>query len=159
MTDITWAFRGTPGLTDDPQLEAGIRRAVGAALAHGGRPGVALALTFVDDAALTALHGEYLDDSSATDVMAFDLGEEGLGPVGELYVSVERAARVAARRGVSVERELTLYVVHGVLHLCGFDDRNPQARAQMRAAEARVMRVLGFEDDAAPHESGLEGET
>jgi len=53
---------------------------------------------------------------------------------------------------VSFERELVLYVVHGALHLCGFDDHDPDERAAMRAAERSVMGRLGYPEDLAPHD-------
>jgi probable rRNA maturation factor len=59
-------------------------------------------------------------------------------------VSVERARVEARRRDLSPERELALYVVHGCLHLCGFDDRAPRPRARMRAAERAVLARLGY---------------
>jgi probable rRNA maturation factor len=98
---------------------------------------------FVSDAELARLHAEHLDDPSPTDVMAFDLGEEGGGPAGEVYVSVERARAVARERELAPEAELLLYVVHGCLHLCGHDDHEPRARARMRAAERAVLTRLG----------------
>jgi probable rRNA maturation factor len=148
MSEVTWAVAGPPLLE-----EAAVERAIQAAADLGGRPGLELAVTFVSEAELTRMHGEYLDDPTATDVITFDLGA-GDGPAGELYVSVERAREVAGRRSVSVERELTLYVVHGVLHLCGFDDHEARATARMRSAEAAAMAALGFPDDPADHELG-----
>ncbi|MFT7542458.1 MAG: putative rRNA maturation factor, partial [Gammaproteobacteria bacterium] len=62
------------------------------------------------------------------------------------------AREVSQRRGVSFERELLLYVVHGTLHLCGFDDHEPEDRAEMRLAEAAVMSSLGYAADTAPHD-------
>ena len=151
MTEVTWAV-SSPRLLSDQS----VARAVQAALAHGGRPGTELAVTFVGEEFLTGLHEEHLADPSPTDVITFDLGEIGRGPAGEIYVSVARAEQVAGERGGSPERELTLYVVHGVLHLCGFDDIAPDERARMRAAEAEVLLDLGFPPDSAPHEWGTE---
>jgi probable rRNA maturation factor len=136
---VHWATRGRRPL---PKRE--IVRAVEAALAHGGRPGAELAVVLVGDRRLAELHRSALSDPAPTDVITFDLGEETGGPVGELYVSAERARDVARRRRGSVERELALYLVHGALHLCGFDDREPRARARMRAAEREVLRALGY---------------
>jgi probable rRNA maturation factor len=101
-------------------------------------------VVFVDDADLARMHGEWLGDGSPTDVISFDLGEDEPGPVGELYVSAERARAVAAERGLDERRELALYVVHGALHLCGFDDHEPAERERMRAAEAIVLGSLGY---------------
>jgi probable rRNA maturation factor len=125
--------------------DAEVARAVEAALAHGGRGGLAIGVVFVDDATLAGLHGDWLDDPTTTDVMAFDLGEDGGGPAGEIYVSVDKARSEAAQRGIPLTRELTLYLVHAGLHLCGFDDREPTARRRMRAAESAVLRRLGVE--------------
>ena len=145
--EVAWDLPGARPLDD-----AAVRRAVAAALAHGGRPEALLCVVFVDDARLAAMHGEYLGDPEPTDVIAFDLGDECGGPAGELYVSVERARAVARARGVSPARELALYVVHGALHLCGHDDREPEARARMRAAERAVLAELGYPPDDAPHD-------
>ena len=135
-----------------PLEEGELRRVARAALAHGGRAEQELSLVLLDDAALCELHERFLDDPSPTDVISFDLGEDG-GPIGEICVSVERAQAVAAERGVRPARELALYVVHGVLHLCGFDDTSDEERARMRAAEQAVMSALGYEQDSAPHDS------
>jgi probable rRNA maturation factor len=144
---IAWVTRCRRPLED-----RAVRRIARAALAFGKRPGVGLSLVFVDDAALAALHGQWLDDASPTDVISFDLDGAGNGPVGELYISVERAAALAARRKLRVQRELALYIVHGCLHLCGFDDARASARSKMRRAECEVLASLGFEDDPTPFE-------
>ena len=136
-----------------PVPDATLAAACCAALEHGGRAGLAVELILVDDPTLTELHGRFLDDPTPTDVITFDLGEDGEGPAGELYVSVDCADRVSGARGVSLERELCLYIVHGALHLCGFDDHEPEERSAMRAAEAAVMQGLGFEADSAPHDA------
>lgn len=127
-----------------PLARSEVREAVAAALAHGGRPQLLVGVIFVSDARLARLHGRYLADPAPTDVMAFELGEQGGGPAAELYVSVERARAEARRRDLAPERELALYVVHGSLHLCGFEDHRPRARARMRAAEDAVLRRLGY---------------
>jgi probable rRNA maturation factor len=119
-----------------------IRACVRAALEHGRRPGIDVSVALVSDAELAAIHGRFLADPSPTDVISFELGDEGEGPSAEICVSVERAAAVARRRGITPASELRLYLVHGALHLCGFDDRDPRTRARMRRAEARVLRAL-----------------
>lgn len=146
-----------------------VAKAANAALAHGGRSGASLSLVMIDDEQMIRIHDEYLGDPTPTDVITFDLAEEQAdepagevpaelaallaeAPVGELYVGVEMAERVARERGVSSARELALYVVHGVLHLCGFDDVDPADRAAMRVAEDAIMDGLGYEPDSAPHE-------
>ncbi len=148
---VSWAqTEGEQGAGATPVLdEEAVRAAVEAALAHGGRPGVGVDVVFVDDAALADLHGEWLGDDSPTDVITFDLGDDLDGPAGELYVSELCALRVATEQGLDPRREVALYIVHGALHLCGFDDHEDVERARMRAAERVVLARLGY-DDGAP---------
>jgi probable rRNA maturation factor len=141
---IVWQVRGR--LLPDAE----VRRILRAALAHGCREGLALSVVFVGDAALARLHRRWLGDPTRTDVIGFDLSDEH-SRAGELYVSATCARRVAAERGVTPQRELALYLVHGALHLCGFDDSRPRARARMRRAETAVLRALGYPDDPLPH--------
>ncbi len=124
-----------------------IRQAARAALRAGGRPDLELSLVFVRDRELTRMHADWLGDPTPTDVLSFDLGDAG-----EIVTSFECARRTARARGVEPGRELSLYVVHGVLHLCGHDDRTRPERARMRAAERAVLLSLGWEDDPAPHD-------
>ena len=123
---------------DDREIRACVR----AALRHGKRPGIRVSVALVSDAELASIHGRFLGDPSPTDVISFELGDEDEGPAAEICVSVERAAAVARRRGIPPARELRLYLVHGALHLCGFDDHAPRDRARMRRAEALVLRAL-----------------
>jgi probable rRNA maturation factor len=146
--DITWEVDESRRLLDDEAVQS----AAHAAREYGGRPDAALSVVLVDDETLADLHGRWLDDPTPTDVLSFDLGEEGGGPAGEVVVSVDRALVVARSRGVAPERELSLYVVHGILHLCGFDDVDEDDRARMRTAETEVMRHLGYPPDERPHD-------
>jgi probable rRNA maturation factor len=133
-----------------------------AAVQAGGAPGERArqggGRVFLVDPKLTELHGRFLNDPTPTDVISFDLlgdeppSPEDPGPDAELYISVDCALRVSAERGVSLARELCLYAVHGALHLCGFDDHEPDERAAMRLAERHVLHELGFEEDQGPHD-------
>src|SRR5262249_6583118 len=130
-----------------------IVRAARVALTHGGRPDLSLSIVLVTDRALARLHARHMGDPSPTDVITFDLSDDLEGPLGEIYASAECARRTARERGVDPRRELCLYVVHGALHLCGFDDRARGDRARMRAAEARVLDALGYARDDARHDA------
>lgn len=113
-------------------------RAAAAARAAGQRADLAVSLLLTDDAEIARLHGEFLGDATETDVISFDVDATA-----EVVVNVDRAAREAARRGVTRADELALYVVHGVLHVCGFDDIELADRARMRDAEREVLSALG----------------
>lgn len=82
-------------------------------------------VSLVDDETLARLHGEFLDDPSPTDVITF--------PHGEILVSVEMAAVRADEFGKSELGETFLYVIHGLLHLAGFDDHEAEERRKWPA--------------------------
>lgn len=115
-----------------------VARAAAAARVVGRREDDAVSLLLTDDAEIARLHGVFLGDPTETDVISFDIDATA-----EVVVNVDRAAREATRRGVSRADELALYVVHGVLHVCGFDDIEQEARARMRIAEREVLVALG----------------
>lgn len=106
-------------------------------------PGGELSLVFLTDGALAQLHADYLDDPTTTDVITFE-GNPALGTAGEICVSADTAAAYARMHRRAFSEELTLYLVHGWLHLAGYDDRQPAKKRAMRRAEARAMRVLGL---------------
>ena len=123
-----------------------VARAVGALDAHasrfrGGCPPGELSVALLTDPALALLHGRFLGDPSATDVITFG-GDAASGTAGEICVSVDAAARQALARRTGLSGELTLYLVHGWLHLAGYDDLTAAGRRAMRRAEARAMRIL-----------------
>jgi len=124
--------------------EPEVTRVVSAALRFGGRADLAVEVVLVDDSTLAELHGRFLGDESPTDVLACDLGEDGNGPGAEIYASVERALEEANAAGAPPAHELAWYLVHGALHLCGYDDHDDQDRARMRSAESEVLRALGY---------------
>jgi probable rRNA maturation factor len=116
-----------------------LRRVVRATLAFARRPRLPVSLLLTDDREIARLHGEYLGDATPTDVISF-----ALDGTAELVISVATAKRCAKAHGHPYRHELALYVVHGLLHVCGFDDVRPRARARMRAAERTVLRRLGL---------------
>jgi len=114
-----------------------------------GCPSGELSIVFMTDGALAQLHADFLDDPTPTDVITFE-GAPELGTAGEICVSADRAAAFAAEHDRDFSEELTLYLVHGWLHLAGYDDLKPALKRQMRAAETRAMRCLS-EAEAIPH--------
>ncbi len=120
-----------------------------------------LSLVFLNDAALARLHDEFLEDPSITDVITFE-GNPALGTSGEICVSADAAVRhvtsgpqsgtitppsssaLRPRRlnQEAFSRELALYVIHGWLHLAGYDDLQPAKKRVMRRAEAKALAVL-----------------
>jgi probable rRNA maturation factor len=97
-----------------------------------------LGIVLVNDAAIARLNAQYHATSGPTDVLSFDYGEGQ----GELIISVECAIRQARCFRTTPTRELILYVVHGILHLHGYDDQTRNDQRRMRAAERRLMSRL-----------------
>jgi probable rRNA maturation factor len=95
-------------------------------------------VALVDDATIAELHARFLGEEGPTDVLSF--------PQGEIVVSAETALREAEARGIPPLHELMLYVVHGALHLKGFDDCRSDERRRMRREERRVLERLGVGD-------------
>lgn len=99
----------------------------------------------VDDAAITAVHREYLGQDTPTDVITFPHSAPDAEELcGEIIVSADTALREAAARGLPTAGELALYVIHGALHLVGLDDRTAGQAAAMRRWEQSLMESLGF---------------
>lgn len=100
-----------------------------------------LSLVFLTDPALAQIHADFMNDPSATDVITFE-GDPLTGQAGEVCVSADTARAYAQEHGHDFATELTLYLVHGWLHLAGYDDLQPAKKRRMRAAEARALALL-----------------
>ena len=106
-----------------------------------GCPPGELSVVFLTDAALARVHADFLADPTTTDVITFE-GDNTAGVAGEICVSVDTAATYANKHRHDFSNELTLYLVHGWLHLAGYDDLQPAKKRVMRRAETRAMRLL-----------------
>jgi probable rRNA maturation factor len=104
-------------------------------------PAGELSVVFLTDPALAALHEDFMADPTTTDVITFE-ANPAANSAGEICVSADTAKNYAKEHGRDLARELTLYVVHGCLHLAGFDDLEPAKKRRMRAAEKRAMEIL-----------------
>jgi probable rRNA maturation factor len=124
---------------------ARLKKAARAVLRDAGITGGSLSIAVVDDLAIRELNKKYLAHDYATDVLSFALARNGSRLEGEVIASAETAARVAGRFGWAPGDELLLYVIHGTLHLVGYDDRTAKARARMQAAQRRYLAAFGLE--------------
>ena len=140
-----------------------------------------LSVTLVDNPTMHRLNREHLQHDYPTDVISFPLewmcGDESLEDragfaegrakdaliEGEIVVSVDYAQEMAKRCGWTTQNELTLYAVHGMLHICGYDDLTPDEKQLMRLREKAILGHLGikvtypddatFDDDEPPGKS------
>ena len=105
-------------------------------------------VVITDDAGIAPLNRRFTGRAGVTDVLAFAL-EESPPPgarrtIGDVIVNGEQARGEAEARGVSPRDELALYVVHGLLHLAGYDDGDRPDREEMYAREAEVLCAAGW---------------
>jgi len=127
-----------------PVDEAAIRTLVHLIEAGEGRP-LPVSITIVDDAGIRRVNREFLRHDEPTDVSAFDLEDPVESTVaGEVVVSAECAERVAGELGHSARDELFFYLCHGLLHLCGWDDADPESRQSMHDRQRSYLARLGM---------------
>ena len=111
-----------------------------------GDPDITIVLT--DDRQLHELNRDYLGVDAPTDVLSFPAveldPETGLTYLGDILISIPRANQQAQAAGHPVEAEVQLLVVHGVLHLLGYDHADEIEKAQMWAEQAKVLEKLGL---------------
>ncbi|HVX63172.1 MAG TPA: rRNA maturation RNase YbeY [Pirellulales bacterium] len=123
---------------------AQLRRAIEAVLSGEGVKAAEISLAVIDDAAMHILNRRYLNHDEPTDVLSFVLEARPGYVEGEIIVSADTATSSARRFGWSAESELLLYVIHGALHLVGYDDLEPEAQAEMRQRERAYLGQFGL---------------
>jgi probable rRNA maturation factor len=105
----------------------------------------AISLAVVDDDTIHELNQRHLEHDWPTDVLSFVLEDNGDHLDGEVILSADTAAAAAEELGNSAAQEQLLYVIHGTLHLVGYDDKSDADAREMRAAEARYLHEFGVE--------------
>jgi probable rRNA maturation factor len=110
---------------------------------------VELGIHLVSAREMARVNQQYLQHEGSTDVITFD---HSLVPVsrptvptpihGELFICVEDAKAQAVEFGTSWQEEVVRYVIHGILHLCGYDDLKPAPRREMKQEESRLLRKV-----------------
>lgn len=99
-------------------------------------------VSFVSDAKIARVHRRFMDIPGATDVITFDHGE--------IVVSAETARSNARNYGRTLDEELALYIVHGLLHLNGFEDKKPDDAEKMRQLQERILEKCLAEFNPEP---------
>ena len=104
-----------------------------------------MSLVLATDATMSDLHQRFMNDRTTTDVLTFPLDVDNGGRTisGEVYVCVPEARRRAKELGSRARDEVLLYALHGMLHLCGFDDRTPAGFTRMHRTEDRILARIG----------------
>lgn len=99
-----------------------------------------ICITLADDAMIRALNRVYRHMDKATDVLSFEMGEDGL--LGDIIISKDTAQRNAERFGVSLGEEMKRLVIHGTLHLLGYDHKKRKDRTLMSAKEGKYAQEI-----------------
>ena len=90
---------------------------------------------FVSDTYLLDINKKYLNHNTLTDIITFDNSFFNLGLAGDIYISIERVRENAVKYKVDFQEELCRVMIHGLLHLCGFKDKNVSDKENMIDAE------------------------
>lgn len=96
---------------------------------------------FCSDDYLLNINRNFLKHDTYTDIVTFDYSEPG-SISGEIYISIERVKENAAKFKEPFDKELLRTIIHGVLHLCGYKDKTPVAKKQMRAKENEALKLF-----------------
>jgi rRNA maturation RNase YbeY len=125
---------------------ARVRRILGKAAAATGGRGREVSVLFCGDRRMAALNRRWRRKNRSTDVLAFPSGENSERFLGDIVISVPYASRQAARRGESPSREMDRLLVHGYLHLLGYDHETDDG--EMDALETKLRKRLDIAERA-----------
>ncbi|MBI1999755.1 MAG: rRNA maturation RNase YbeY [candidate division NC10 bacterium] len=137
------------------RVETGWLRRVGErALSVLARPSAECSVVLLDDAAMAALNRAYRGIAGPTDVLAFPMAEGRFGRtwpdlLGDVVISAETARRQARVRKADLRAELALLLVHGILHLVGYDHGTAEERRRMRHKQRAILAACGIQAPAA----------
>lgn len=107
-----------------------------------GKPGSSATIAFVSDVSIRRLNRQFRGVDKATDVLSFPAGERDKLNLGDIAISVETAARQAKENGLTFDEEVAQLILHGLLHLCGYDHETDDG--EMNRLELRLRKKLGI---------------
>jgi probable rRNA maturation factor len=116
-------------------------------LEEKGRTGAEISIVFVDDGEMRNLNRNYRQMNKSTDVLAFPMNEGRFAAInpnllGDIVISVPKARDQSHVHGHSLERELTILLIHGLLHLLGYDHNTDKEEAAMKELENEYMMLV-----------------
>ena len=133
---LIFEHNDSQGVSSQRLLERG-RAALPLCLAQSTEDGGGLSklreieVNLVTDELIAKIHDEFMDDPSPTDVITFHHGE--------IFISLDTAKREGVKFGHSTEQEVLLYLIHGLLHLNGHDDKTPAEREVMKEIQEKIL--------------------
>lgn len=119
-----------------------IRTIASRVLKEEGARKASVSIVFVSDPLIRQLNNKYLSKDSVTDVLAFDLKRPGTSRgslCADIVISADTARSLSKKLGISYAEELCRYVVHGILHLTGYDDLTPKDKKRMWKRQEEIL--------------------
>jgi len=131
-----------------------IRAAVLAVLAKDQIQEAEMSIALVDDPTIHGINRQFLSHDYPTDVISFPLSYSPEKLEGEIVLSVDTAIREAGKveGNWDAQKEVLLYVIHGMLHLISFDDHDEEDLIEMRRGEVECLRAIGIEPPVGLHD-------
>jgi rRNA maturation RNase YbeY len=111
-------------------------------IAHENKAAGILNFIFCDDEYMLPINRSYLHHDTLTDTITFDYSDLDNKVQGDVYISIERARENAEQFNVSPVHEIHRLIIHGVLHLCGYEDKNPEGKRLMSEKEDYYLSLL-----------------
>jgi len=102
-----------------------------------------IAVIFCSDSYLLSINKQHLNHDYYTDIITFSYVEEGVIS-GDLFISIDRVSENARKEQVSKTNELSRVIIHGLLHLCGYNDKEDDEIKVMREKEKEYLSMIGF---------------
>jgi rRNA maturation RNase YbeY len=130
--------------TNHPHLRfssGDVLRALNLVYLGEGKELPSLAIVFTHSRAIRKMNREFLKHDYVTDVIAFPLGEDG-GVEGEIYINLDAARKQAREYGVTYTQESQRLLIHGALHLLGYDDTTIRKKKKMSEREDRYVELM-----------------
>lgn len=142
LRDISFFYEDTDFKIKDKQK---LRQWVAAVTAAEGFDRIGeLNFIFCSDAYLLGINKKYLQHDTYTDIVTFDSSEQDGVIAGDVFISVERTRENAVEFGVSQRDELHRVIIHGVLHLCGYNDEKKEDKQEMTTKENEYLEKRAF---------------
>lgn len=128
--------------------QSDLKETIGAILSRLGLGKAEVSILFTDDDEIHSLNKTYRGIDRPTDVLSFSQTEGDFGDIepdmlGDVVISIDTAGRQAREKGHSIERELDILLIHGILHLAGYDHENDEKEAEkMEAMEEEILAMI-----------------
>ena len=122
--------------------EIRIRHWILTTIQEEGKNAGMIQFVFCDDDQLLQINRDFLNHDTLTDIITFNYNDEFAGVSGDIFISVDRVKENAAEYDVPFDKELYRVIIHGILHLLGYDDQDDSSRTAMRKIENYYLSLL-----------------